>query len=330
MPSAVIGDHEHVFHWGCIAMPHVLKRFLKHLCFCLAVTLLVTPFSMLAGGQPAFADKEAVAAGAAAGQSIDVTTMQPSTESDLGGHSIFSRAFQGGWVVFTCLMILISMSVLTWGVVFAKQIYLSKSQRTGDAFAKSFWDSRSLNDLNSRLAEYPYSPMREVFRSGYAELVRSSQLRDQTSNLELAVNAALDNLTRTLAKAKQLEKRRLEKFMSVLAISASACPFIGLFGTVWGIMSSFEGIARTGSASLAAVAPGISEALISTAFGLAAAIPAVVGYNIFAAKVRGLMASLDGFAADFLNIVERYLVTDKGGKGGGSQGSAQAGLGERL
>ena len=99
--------------------------------------------------------------------------------------------------------------------------------------------------------------------------------------------------------------------MSLLAISASACPFIGLFGTVWGIMGAFEGIAKTGSASLAAVAPGISEALVSTAFGLAAAIPAVVGYNMFAARVRYLVGSIDGFTADFLNIVERYLVSDK-------------------
>ena len=116
--------------------------------------------------------------------------------------------------------------------------------------------------------------------------------------------------------------------MSVLAISASASPFIGLFGTVWGIMGAFEGIARTGSASLAAVAPGISEALIATAFGLAAAIPAVVGYNIFASRVRGVVANIDGFSADFLNIVERYLVTDKPrGPGGGGQAAP---LSERI
>lgn len=230
---------------------------------------------------------------------------------DFTSQTIFSRALQGGWVVFLCLLILVSMSVLTWAVVIAKYLYILRVSRTGESFTKSFWDARSLNDLNGRLTEYPYSPMREVFRSGYAELVRGSQLREQAASPELAVSAALDNLHRALGKAKLFEKRRMEKFMSVLAISASVCPFIGLFGTVWGIMGSFEGIARTGSASLAAVAPGISEALISTAFGLAAAIPAVVGYNIFATKVRHLVASIDGFSADFLNIVQRYLVTDK-------------------
>jgi biopolymer transport protein TolQ len=250
------------------------------------------------------------AAPAAAGAS-EVQTLEPAQEVDLGSTSIFSRALQGGWIVFTCLLTLMIMSVVTWAIVVGKYVYTVRLGRTSDAFVKSFWDSRSLNDLNGRLGEYPYSPVREVFRAGYAELVRGNQLRDQAATSEMAVGAAMDNLGRTLQKAKQFERRRVERFLSVLAISASVAPFIGLFGTVWGIMSAFEGIARTGSASLAAVAPGISEALIATAFGLAAAIPAVVGYNVFAGRVRGLMTSIDGFSADFLNIVERYLVTDK-------------------
>jgi biopolymer transport protein TolQ len=289
-----------------------------------------------AHAQNAAAPAAAAAAGAAgaaaptAQPGTDVTTLEPASELDFGSRTIFTRAMQGGWIVFVCLLVLVTMSVLTWAILIAKWFYLLRIQKTGDAFNKSFWDSRSLNDLNSRLAEYPYSPVREVFRSGYAELVRGSQLREQASTTELAVHAALDNLNRALGKAKLFEKRRMEKFMSVLAISASACPFIGLFGTVWGIMGSFEGIARTGSASLAAVAPGISEALISTAFGLAAAIPAVVGYNIFAARVRHLTASIDGFTADFLNIVERYLVTDKPKSQGGGVATAQAPLAERI
>ena len=112
-------------------------------------------------------------------------------------------------------------------------------------------------------------------------------------------------------KARLLEKRRLERYLPILATIASASPFIGLFGTVWGIMGAFEGIARTGSASLAAVAPGIAEALIATAFGLAAAIPAVMGYNLANAKIRSILTFLDGFVSDFMNIVERYFVSDK-------------------
>jgi len=237
-------------------------------------------------------------------------------EADLGHQSIFSRALQGGIVVFTCLLILVLTSVFTWGIVVTKQLYLMRMKQTTDAFIKSFWDSRSLNDLNSRLGDHAYSPAREIFRSGYAELVRGSQLRDQAASTELAIEAAMDNLQRALTKAKLHERRRLEKYLSVLAISASAAPFVGLFGTVWGIMGAFEGIARTGSTSLAAVAPGISEALIATAFGLAAAIPAVVGYNIFAARIKNQMGEIDGFVSDFLNIVERYLVTDRSIKSG--------------
>lgn len=234
-------------------------------------------------------------------------------EADLGGGGggIFGRALTGGVIVFTVLILLISLSVLSWGIVVSKWVYLKRVESLSDKFIKSFWDSRSLNDLNGRLADFPYSPMREVFRSGYAELIRGTQLKDQTSSSELALHVAVDNLTRALAKARAWERKKMEKYLSFLAITASASPFVGLFGTVWGIMGAFEGIARTGSASLAAVAPGISEALIATAFGLAAAIPAVVGYNIFSSKIRGQMIQVDGFTSDFLNIVERFLVTDR-------------------
>lgn len=230
---------------------------------------------------------------------------------DISSPSVFGRAWHAGFVVFMTLLILILSSIGCWVIIVTKWLEIRKIGGSTDAFIKSFWDSRSLNDLNSRLGEYPYSPAREVFRSGYAELARSNQMRDQTTALELAIGAAMDNLNRTLQKAKLLERKRLEKNISYLAIIASVTPFVGLFGTVWGIMNSFEGIARTGSASLAAVAPGIAEALIATAFGLAAAIPAVVGYNLFNGRLRLQMMSVDGFCADFLNIVERYLVTEK-------------------
>jgi len=250
-------------------------------------------------------------AGSSPTQPATVMAVEQASEVNIADHSIFSRALQGGMVVFTCLLLLITFSVVTWAVVVGKFVFLQKIEKTNDAFIKSFWDSRSLNDLNSKLADYPYSPVREVFRSGYAELVRGSQLRETAITNEVAISAALDNLNRSLGKAKAHEKRRLEKFLPLLAIVSSASPFVGLFGTVWGIMGAFEGIARSGSASLAAVAPGISEALIATAFGLAAAIPAVIGYNIFASRVRNIAGNIDGFIADFLNIVERYLVSDR-------------------
>jgi biopolymer transport protein TolQ len=236
------------------------------------------------------------------------TTVQA---EDITGPGVLARAWQGGFVVFTTLLLLIGSSIACWAIIITKWKDLKKISMCNEAFVKSFWESRSLNDLNGRLQEYQYSPAREVFRSGYAELARSNQMREQTSSTEIAIGAAMDNLNRTLQKSKILERKRLEKNLNWLAIIASVAPFVGLFGTVWGIMNSFEGIARTGSASLAAVAPGIAEALTSTAFGLAAAIPAVVGYNLFNGKLRFQMMSIDGFCSDFLNIVERYLVTEK-------------------
>ncbi len=230
---------------------------------------------------------------------------------ELTEPGVFGRAWDSGFVVFMTLLTLVLASILCWVIIVVKWIEFKKVGTTTDSFVKTFWDSRSLNDLNGRLGDYPYSPAREVFRSGYAELARSNQMRDQAPSMEVAVGAAMDNLNRSLQKSKLLERKRLEKNLPYLAIIASVTPFIGLFGTVWGIMNSFEGIARTGSASLAAVAPGISEALIATAFGLAAAIPALIAYNLFNGKLRGQMMSLDGFCADFLNIVERYLVTEK-------------------
>ena len=256
----------------------------------------------------------------AQGTGTDVVNV---SESAIGTDGIFSRAWRGGFVVFSVLLTLMTMSIVTWAILVAKWTALGRVERTTTGFVKSFWDSRSLNELNGRLADFPYSPVREVFRSGYAELVRGSQLRDQAHTSEMGLHVAIDNLTRALQKSKHMERRKLERFLSMLAISASVSPFIGLFGTVWGIMTSFEGIARTGSASLAAVAPGISEALIATAMGLAAAIPAVVGYNMFNNRIRSQMINVDGFSSDFLNIVERYLVTDRGRSHAGGAPVAQ-------
>ena len=235
--------------------------------------------------------------------------------ADLGSHSILTQAWRSGLVVFIVLVILISCSILSWAIFFWKLVVLRKQAKISETFIQSFWDSRSLNELNSRLSDYPYSPAKEIFRTGYAELVRGSQLKEHAQNPQLAIQAAIENLSRSLNKAKKHERKKMESWLSLLAIIASSSPFIGLFGTVWGIMGSFEGIARSGSASLAAVAPGISEALIATAFGLLAAIPAVIGYNAANAKIRSLVGSLDGFCSDFLNIVGRYLVSDKKGAG---------------
>jgi biopolymer transport protein TolQ len=205
------------------------------------------------------------------------------------------------------------MSVATWAIFFSKWIYLSKLEKRSSAFLHSFLESRSMKELNNRLDEHSYSPLRVVFQVSYAELLKNYNPKDPAAALpDIAIGAAMDNLKRSIHKTKLNQRRQLERFLSFLAISASSCPFIGLFGTVWGIMSAFEGIAQSGSTSLATVAPGISEALIATAFGLAAAIPAVVGYNIASHKIRNIMGCIDLFTADFLNIIERFFVSERG------------------
>ena len=288
-----------------------IKRYIPLLFrFLLALT---TVYAVFEATPPLLAQASA----ASDSKSPTSPTADPEAESiaaeavDIGNQSIFSQALASGLVVFSVLTVLVVFSILSWAIFLAKVLYLRKISSVSEQFIKNFWESRSLNDLNARLADYPYSPAKEVFRTGYAELVKGSQLKDQSSSLQLAVHAAIENLGRSLHKAKRTERGRMEKFLPLLAIIASSSPFIGLFGTVWGIMQAFGEIARTGSASLAAVAPGISEALIATAFGLAAAIPAVIGYNTANARIRSLIMSLDGFSADFLNIVERYLVAEK-------------------
>ena len=222
---------------------------------------------------------------------------------------VVSHLEQTGLVVLSVLIVLVLASISTWSIFCAKWFSLRRVEKHTANFVDNFWESRSLNDLNKRLSDFSPSPTREIFRVGYAELVRTSQIK--ASEQSLATTIAIDNISRSLHKTRIVERRGMERLIPLLAISASACPFIGLFGTVWGIMGAFEGIAISGDASLAAVAPGISEALVATAFGLAAAIPAAVGYNLLVNKMRGVLTSAESFSADFLNIIERYLVSEK-------------------
>lgn len=226
-------------------------------------------------------------------------------------EALLAHLQQTGLVVLSVLVVLVLASISTWSIFCAKWISLRRIEKQTTDFIENFWESRSLNDLNKRLSDFSPSPTREIFRVGYAELVRTVQIKHSEETATLATTIAIDNISRSLHKTRIVERRGMERLIPMLAISASACPFIGLFGTVWGIMGAFEGIAISGDASLAAVAPGISEALIATAFGLAAAIPATIGYNLLVNKIRGVLTSSESFSADFLNIIERYLVSEK-------------------
>lgn len=216
----------------------------------------------------------------------------------------------GGPVGISVMLLLVILSLVTWGVIVERWLALSKLHSKSELFLKNFWEAKSLSELHLRSKDLEYSPAREIFRTGYNEMVRVIQSRDKKGGQSSPV--PFDTVKRSLAKARNAEEGHLAKNMSFLAVSASACPFIGLFGTVVGIIRAFQDIAASGSSSLAAVAPGISEALIATALGLFAAIPAVVFYNLLSSRARRHLMLLDGFGADFLNILERHFNVGKG------------------
>lgn len=207
------------------------------------------------------------------------------------------------------ILILVSLSIVCWGIAWTKYQEFKVLAKSNADFDHLFWKSNSLDDLFDKVPSTTTSSHAKVFRAAYAEMkkIADSPLLNKTVNTETDSPqlTGLDNLERSMRKAIENQVSEMESKLTILASTGSTGPFIGLFGTVWGIMNSFSKIAQTGSASLAAVAPGISEALIATAIGLAAAIPAVIIYNHFIAVVKKEETALNNFSFDFLNIVKR-------------------------
>lgn len=212
-------------------------------------------------------------------------------------------------LVQAVIMILVSLSIMCWGIAWNKYQDLKQVQTANKAFDNVFWKTSSLDELNEKIDSFKASSHARVFKAAYAEMKKIAESPMLNKNLgsetEPPLLAGLDNLERSMRKAIENEVEHLESRLTVLASTGSTGPFIGLFGTVWGIMNSFQMIGQTGSASLAAVAPGISEALITTAIGLAAAIPAVMIYNHFITEIKREETQLNNFSSDFLNIVKR-------------------------
>ena len=215
---------------------------------------------------------------------------------------------EAGLVVKMVLLVLLYFSVVSWAIIFYKFRVIHRATRDSERFLEFFWSKKRFDAIAQGLKEYSGSPLTVLFREGFQEIMKGKRRPagddDETLTTELS---GTESVARTLRRATTVETQRLEKFLTFLATTGSTAPFIGLFGTVWGIMDSFRGIGKTGSASLAVVAPGISEALVATAIGLVAAIPAVVAYNHFVNKVNVLTGEMDNFSQEFLNIVERTL-----------------------
>lgn len=218
--------------------------------------------------------------------------------------SLLDTLTHSGPVAFIALLVLILFSVVSWAVIIYKVITLRRATRQSDHFLEAFWDAKRLDEMYHKADMYPHSPVAAVFRSGYIELARLKK-RSQEDDM---IGGGIENVERALRRSTSTELTTMEALTSFLATVGSTAPFIGLFGTVWGIMKAFQDIGRMGSANLATVAPGISEALIATAAGLAAAIPAVIAYNFLLARIRVLSAEMDNFSSDFLNIVKRSVL----------------------
>lgn len=216
---------------------------------------------------------------------------------------------QASILVQAVIMILIALSIMCWGIAWTKYQDLKAVQEANKTFDSVFWKSTSLDELFDKIEAFKDSSHARVFKAAYTEMKKIAESpmlnKNIDSETEPPLLAGLDNLERAMRKAIENEVTHLESRLTVLASTGSTGPFIGLFGTVWGIMNSFQKIAQTGSASLAAVAPGISEALITTAIGLAAAIPAVIIYNHFITEIKKEESQLNNFSSDFLNIVKR-------------------------
>ena len=213
-----------------------------------------------------------------------------------------------GPVVRAVLIILVVFSIGCWGIAFAKGLEMRRARRQSERFIDIFWDAKNLGTIQTASVDLKESPVAQVFRGGYQELQRLTKAKRGNPAGEEEESGGIENVQRAMVRARTQEVTRLERGLTFLATTASTAPFIGLFGTVWGIMTAFRGLSVTTSSSIQAVAPGIAEALIATAVGLAAAIPAVVMYNRFARQVRVLSAEMDTFASEFLNIAGRHFL----------------------
>lgn len=226
------------------------------------------------------------------------------------GSDIIQMILHAGLMVKFVMLILFLFSIISWTIIFMKWRLLRGAKQETAYFLDLFWENTALNKIYKECEDFKFSPVVDLFRSGYSELRRIKNIQTPPASRDLnpAVKTLLDNVERSLKKTAIVQNNRLERALSFLATTGNTAPFIGLFGTVWGIMESFRSIGMKGSASLAVVAPGISEALIATAAGLAAAIPAVVAFNYFNHKVIVLRTEMDTFASDFLGLIESQII----------------------
>jgi biopolymer transport protein TolQ len=215
------------------------------------------------------------------------------------GGEIVDLVLQTGAVAKTALLILLIFSVVSWAVILSKWFLIKRARRQSGRFVHTFRRAQRMQDIASVADQFRPSPLVGVFEGAIEEFKRQMGMSGGIRNLI--------SIQRAMQIASSEEITRLERNVPWLAITGAVTPFIGLFGTVWGIIDAFHGLGTAGAATLRAVAPGISEALITTAAGLAAAIPAVIAYNLINASIREFAARNDDFTLEMLNLVERQV-----------------------
>jgi biopolymer transport protein TolQ len=223
---------------------------------------------------------------------------------------VVQMVFHAGPMVKFVLLLLFSFSLASWTIIFMKLRLLKKFREENERFLALFSSTREISKVYLESKMFDLSPLAQIFRAGYGEFNRSRMLQGNPEEISVSQSSQsiLDTVQRAVKKVSSAQSSRLERGLTFLATTGNTSPFIGLFGTVWGIMTSFSSIGMRGSASLAVVAPGIAEALVATAAGLAAAIPAVVAFNYFNRRIRSSQIEMGNFIADFRGLLERGLV----------------------
>ncbi len=224
------------------------------------------------------------------------------------GLDYLEIAKNSGPIGIAVLLLLLGASAVSWAIIVKKWLQIRRAQDESVKFLETFWQSKRLDAIYQAAESLSASPISQVFRAGYVELSKVTAQKKEGGDGNMSDElGGIENVERALKRAAASEVTHLEAQVPFLGTTASAAPFVGLFGTVWGIMRAFHDIYQAGNANLATVAKPISEALIATAVGLFAAIPAVVAYNYFVSKIRVLDSEMTNFSNDFLNIVRRHF-----------------------
>ncbi len=222
-------------------------------------------------------------------------------------YGFWASIASAGIVEKAVLVFLLLFSVVSWAIIAYKLRMVRRAYGESEVFLDAFWSSKRLDAIYQRSETLSGSPVSQVFRAGYIELAKIKKKNEGETDKDDTQMGALESVERSMRRAAAAELTTLESLVPFLATVGSTAPFIGLFGTVIGIMNSFQDIGKMGNANLATVAPGIGGALVATAAGLMAAIPAVIAYNYFLSKIRVLDTEMQNFGSDFLNIIKRHF-----------------------